>query len=82
LDSPSAFSPAKTGLILNTEGTGSNTTTLVREIREHQADLPVLHIGTSPLEGMPANVPTLDESFTADELLTMVRSLLPVIRGH
>jgi len=68
-------------LILNTAGTGSDTPTLVREIREHQINLPVLHIGTSPLDGLPSNVPTLAESFTADELLTMVDSLLPLPPG-
>lgn len=64
-------------LILNTTGTGSDTPTLVREIREEHADLPVLHIGSSPLDGMPADVPTLAETFTADQLLTAVAGLLP-----
>jgi DNA-binding NtrC family response regulator len=64
-------------LILNTNGTGTDTPSLVREIREQQPNLPVLHIGTSSLRGLPANVPTLAESFTADQLLTMVGSLCP-----
>jgi DNA-binding response OmpR family regulator len=64
-------------LILNTTGTGTDSPTLVREIREKHPNLPALHIGPSVLEGMPANVPTLAESFTAEDLLAAVRKLLP-----
>jgi DNA-binding NtrC family response regulator len=64
-------------LILNTTGTGADTPTLVREIRELHPDLPVLHIGNSTLAGMPADVPTLAESFTADQLLMTVDALVP-----
>ena len=64
-------------LILNTTGTGTDSATLVREIRVKHPDLPALHIGPTELEGMPANVPTLGETFTADELLAAVRKLLP-----
>jgi CheY-like chemotaxis protein len=64
-------------LVLNTTGTGTDTPTLVRVIREKRPDLPVLHIGSSALDGMPANVPTLAESFTADDLLSAVRALVP-----
>jgi len=64
-------------LILNTTGTGTDSPSLVRQIREKHPKLPALHIGPSALEGMPANVPTLAESFTAEELLTAVRKLLP-----
>lgn len=64
-------------LILNTTGTGTDSPTLVREIRERHPNLPALHIGPSALAGMPANVPTLGESFTAEELLAAVRKLLP-----
>jgi DNA-binding response OmpR family regulator len=64
-------------LILNTAGTGTDSPTLVREIRETHPHLSALHIGPTSLEGMPANVPTLDESFTADQLLAAVRKLLP-----
>lgn len=63
-------------LILNTTGTGVDTPTLVREIREQHPGLPALHIGAAALEGMPADVPTLAESFTADELLLNVAALL------
>lgn len=64
-------------LILNTTGTGTDTPSLVRNIRERHPRLPVLHIGNSTLAGMPADVPTLAESFTADQLLTAVHALLP-----
>ena len=63
-------------LVLNTTGTGTNTPTLVRQIRVNHPGLPVLHIGASPVDGMPADVPTLAESFTADQLLTAVEALL------
>ena len=64
-------------LILNTTGSGADSATLVRDIRELQPRLPVLHIGNSELDGMPDDVPTLVESFTADQLLTTVAALLP-----
>jgi len=64
-------------LILNTAGTGVDSATLVREIREHHPALPVLHIGSRELDGMPDDVPTLTESFTAPQLLTTVADLMP-----
>ena len=73
-------------LVLNTTGTGTDTPTLVRQIRVDHPKLPALHIGTSAVDGMPADVPTLAESFTADQLLTAVEALLsapelPVVSG-
>ena len=56
---------------------GTDSPTLVRQIWETHPDLPALHIGPVALDGMPQNVPTLDESFTAEELLAAVRKLLP-----
>lgn len=64
-------------LILNTAGPGTDTPSLVRDIREEHPCLPVLHIGNSMLDGMPDDVPTLAESFTPDQLLTMVGGLMP-----
>jgi DNA-binding response OmpR family regulator len=64
-------------LILNTAGTGVDSGTLVREIRARHSALPVLHIGNSAVAGMPADVPTLAESFTAPELLAAVGGLMP-----
>jgi DNA-binding response OmpR family regulator len=69
-------------LILNTEGTGVDTPTLVRSIREDCPGLPVLHIGSSHPTAMPADVPTLAESFTADQLLAAVRALVPESGSH
>jgi hypothetical protein len=68
-------------LILNTTGTGMDSPSLVREIREEHPNLPVLHIGPSALDGMPADVPTLAETFTADELLQSVHALVPVVEN-
>ena len=63
-------------LVLNTSGTGSHTPTVIRDVRQSHPALAVLHIGPSDLMGLPANVPSIPESFTADELLTAVRGLL------
>ena len=68
-------------LILNTLGTGTDTPSLVREIRLDHPGLPVLHIGTSGLDGMPDDVPTLAENFSAYQLLMSVEALLPERRA-
>jgi hypothetical protein len=44
-------------VILNTTGTGEDSSSLVRDLRQEHASLAVLHIGPSVLEGMPDNVP-------------------------
>ena len=64
-------------LILNSTGPGTDTPSLVGLIRREHADLAILHIGASRLAGMPSDVPTLAESFMADELLSAVESLMP-----
>ena len=64
-------------LILNTTGAGVDSATLVRDIRKLHPALPVLHIGNRELDGMPGDVPTLAESFTATQLLTTVAELMP-----
>lgn len=66
-------------LILNTSGTGTDSPSLIREIRESHPNLPALHIGPSAVPGMPANVPSLAESFTAEELLSAVRAMIPAV---
>lgn len=63
-------------LVLNTTGTGSDTPTLIKQVRMKHPNLPVLHIGTGTVEGMPADVPTLAESFTAGQLLVAVERLV------
>ena len=65
-------------LVLNTEGTGMNTPGLVQAVRRVHPGLPVLHIGKAPVPGMSQDVVDLPESFSADQLLTAVRSLLHV----
>jgi CheY-like chemotaxis protein len=62
-------------LVLNTFGTGTDTPSLIRTVRASHPELPVLHIGSSVPAGLPADVPTLPESFTAEELLRTVRRL-------
>jgi len=64
-------------LVLNTDGTGMDTPTLVETVRQTHPGMPMLHIGVSPIPGMPSDVPSLAESFTADELLAAVRTLVP-----
>ena len=64
-------------LVLNTEGTGVDTPALVRSVRKTHPGLPVLHIGTAPIPGMPSDVPHMGESFTADQLLAAVYALVP-----
>jgi DNA-binding response OmpR family regulator len=64
-------------LVLNTEGTGVDTPALVRSVRKLTPGMPVLHIGRSPIPGMPSDVRHLTESFTADQLLETVRALVP-----
>ena len=66
-------------LVLNTEGTGMDTQALVRSIRKSSPGLPVLHIGTAPIPGMPSDVVHLAESFNAEQLLETVHALVP---GH
>jgi response regulator RpfG family c-di-GMP phosphodiesterase len=67
-------------LILNTEGTGLDVGKLIRNVRAHVPDLPVLHIGAAIPPGLPGDVPTLDENFTPDHLLATVKALIKPIR--
>ena len=64
-------------LVLNTEGTGMDTPALVHAVRKVHPGLPVLHIGKAPIPGMPRDVLDLSDSFSADQLLTAVRTLVP-----
>jgi response regulator RpfG family c-di-GMP phosphodiesterase len=63
-------------LVLNTSGTGTDTPSVVRAVRADHPTMAVLHIGPSIL-GLPDDVPTLPESFSANELLGAVGALLP-----
>jgi hypothetical protein len=62
--------------VLNTYGTGIDTGELVGRVRATTPGLPVLHIGGSTPEGLPADVPTLAERFTPDQLLRAVTDIL------
>jgi hypothetical protein len=63
-------------LVLNTYGTGINVAELCRNVRGSKRGLPILHIGSAIPDGMPDDVPSLSEDFTADSLLLTVGSLL------
>jgi len=65
-------------MITNTRLGTVSARTLIRQVRQQKPDLPILHVG-DPLpnpDGLLSDVPTLQEPFTADELLAAVRSLL------
>ena len=63
-------------LVLNTYGTGIDVGDLIRDARAAKPGLPVLHIGLDIPAGLPADVPTLPESLTPDELLLAVQGLI------
>jgi len=66
-------------LILNTYGTGIDVGDLIRDARAAKPGLPVLHIGSDMPAGMPADVPTVAEPFTPEELLLAVKALMPAV---
>ncbi len=63
-------------LVLNTYGTGIDVAELCRNVRGSKRGLPILHIGSSVPDGLPPDVPTLCENFTADGLLMTVGALI------
>jgi hypothetical protein len=63
-------------LVLNTYRTGIDVGELCRNVRGTKDGLPILHIGSTIPEGLPDDVPTLPEDFTADSLLMTVRALV------
>jgi CheY-like chemotaxis protein len=63
-------------MVLNTYGTGIDVGELCRSVRSSKRNLPILHIGATTPEGLPNDVPTLSEQFTADSLLSTVRALM------
>ena len=69
-------------LITNTSMPGLEGPKLIRQVREKVPTLPILYIanlelsaGTVP-DGVPPDVPTLREPFTAAQLLVAARALL------
>jgi hypothetical protein len=63
-------------LVLNTYGTGIDVGELCRNVRTSKRGLPVLHIGSTVPDGLPEDVPSLPENFTADSLLLTVGTLI------
>jgi CheY-like chemotaxis protein len=63
-------------LVLNTYGSGINVAELCRNVRTSKRDLPILHIGSTTPDGLPDDVPSLSEDFSADSLLLTVGALL------
>jgi CheY-like chemotaxis protein len=63
-------------LVLNTYGTGIDVAELCRNVRNSKHGLPILHIGSTTPDGLPADVPTLSEDFSPDGLLMTVQGLI------
>ncbi len=63
-------------LIQNTYRTGIDVGELCENVRTHKHGLPILHIGSTIPDGLPPDVPTLAEDFTAESLLLTVRALV------
>ncbi len=63
-------------LVLNTYKTGIDVGELCNNVRAHKPGLPILHIGSTIPDGLPDDVPTLPEDFTAESLLLTVRALV------
>jgi len=68
-------------LVTNTRMPGLNGPQLIQHVREEMPKLPILYIANRGTpqgapNGLPADVPTLREPFTREELLQAVRPLL------
>jgi hypothetical protein len=63
-------------LVVNTYGTGIDVGDLVRRVRVASPGIRVLHIGSTLPEGLPDDVPTIPEVFTAEFLLETVSKLI------
>ena len=63
-------------LVVNTLGSGIDLAALIGSVRARTPGLSVLHIGASRPEGLPADVPSLEEDFSSDTLLQSVTSLI------
>ena len=57
-------------LILDTFGAGPDASGLTRRVRSRRPDLPILHIAKQTPTGLPTDVLTLAEDFTATSLLS------------
>jgi DNA-binding response OmpR family regulator len=69
-------------LITNTKMPGLSGPMLIQQVRQELPTLPILYVRNrgqllaSAPEGLPADVPTIAEPFTVDQLLDAVRPLL------
>jgi DNA-binding response OmpR family regulator len=68
-------------LITNTRMPGLNGPQLIRHVREEMPALPILYVANKGYpegapDGLPADVPTLRDPFTPEQLLEAVRPLL------
>jgi two-component system, cell cycle sensor histidine kinase and response regulator CckA len=69
-------------LITNTRMPGLNGPALIRQVRAKLPNLPILYVQNSEYQqspvpgGLPPDIPTLREPFTAEHLLDAVRPLL------
>ncbi|HEU4828088.1 MAG TPA: hypothetical protein VFT04_02730 [Gemmatimonadales bacterium] len=63
-------------LVLNTLGTGTDLAALIGNVRTRHPGMPVLHIGTARPDGLPADVPSLEENFDSAKLLRYVEELI------
>jgi len=63
-------------LVLNTYRTGIDAGELCRNVRASKPGVAILHIGSTIPDGLPDDVPTLPEDFSAESLLLTVRALV------
>lgn len=65
-------------LVTNTRIGGTTGRELIRRVLSEKPDLPILHIGVAlpNPDGLLDGVPSLEEPFTAEQLLTKARNLI------
>ena len=63
-------------LILNTHVDGLNSVALMEQVQNRHPGIPILHIDTHRDDGLPTDIPTLTEPFTAPELMECVAGLI------
>ena len=68
--------PALQLLVVNSHLGAMDGPTLIEHIRRELPHIAVLHLGPDPERRLPADLPTLAEPFSAEQLLEAVRPLL------
>ena len=63
-------------LVVNSRLGAMDGPTLIEHIRKEMPHVAVLHVGPDPEGRLPPDVPTLDEPFTADQLVSAVGPLV------